>query len=791
MGLYSQTIKNIVSGVSQQPPILRLPEQLEEQLNGMSTEVGGLQKRPPTLHVAKLDAPTITGDVKPLIHLIDRDQFEKYVVIFDGSGVNIWDLQGNKKVVNYSADAKDYLSALKPRQTIKAVTIADYTFIVNTEKVVNLSTETTPNVWGSQGGLVNVKSGQYGRTYKIIVNGITEASWASPDGSTAAMTAQIDTNYIASQLATLMAAKGYTVTSGEGWLYFTKSGLTITSIDTHDGYNNLSMFGILRSVQRFNMLPASAPNGFTVMVQGDPGSNSDDYYISYDSTDRVWKETAKPGILCSFDASTMPHNLIRQSDGTFLFTTAEWVKRKVGDDDSNPAPSFVGNKIKDIFFFRNRLGFVAGENAILSKSSEFFQFWMSSATDILDIDPIDLAVSSDSVSILNHAVPFNEELLLFSNQAQFLLQSSGVLSPKTSSLSTSTAFECNPIVRPVGAGRNVYFPTERAQFTSIKEYYAVQNVTNIKNAQDITSHVPSYIPNGVHVILSNTTENVLLVLTEGEENSIYVYKYLFIEEQRVQASWSKWSFGETSSILGGKFIGSTLYLIIKRGNSVFLEKMLFTYNTKDYEEEPYRIFLDRKTITPPIPVDNYNNIYDFTTIDIKALYGGDILQEASYGVITPDGFYRSFSYNEITNGTVKLQGNISGKSLTVGGIFTFRIVFAEFMLKTLDQNGGTKADVEGRLQLKNCWVNYDSSGVFKVIVEHFNKQNFTYEMTSRILGSGNNILGVIPSETGKFKFPIQSLSSNCRVSVESDAPVPVALIGSGWEGNFYRRSRPL
>ena len=42
--LYSQTIKNIVSGISQQPAILRLPEQLEEQINGYSTEVGGLQR---------------------------------------------------------------------------------------------------------------------------------------------------------------------------------------------------------------------------------------------------------------------------------------------------------------------------------------------------------------------------------------------------------------------------------------------------------------------------------------------------------------------------------------------------------------------------------------------------------------------------------------------------------------------------------------------------------------------------------------------------------------------------
>ena len=34
----SQTIKNLISGISQQPDLLRLPEQLDQQVNGFSTE---------------------------------------------------------------------------------------------------------------------------------------------------------------------------------------------------------------------------------------------------------------------------------------------------------------------------------------------------------------------------------------------------------------------------------------------------------------------------------------------------------------------------------------------------------------------------------------------------------------------------------------------------------------------------------------------------------------------------------------------------------------------------------
>ena len=308
----------------------------------------------------------------------------------------------------------------------------------------------------------------------------------------------------------------------------------------------------------------------------------------------------------------------------------------------------------------------------------------------------------------------------------------------------------------------------------------------MKNAQDITSHVPSYIPNGIHKILSSTTENILLVLTEGAENAIYVYKYLFNEETRVQASWSMWTFGADTKILGGGFIGATLYLVTQRGSGVFLEKMLFTYNTVDFSQEPYRVFLDRKTIAT---AGAYDSVYDTTTVNLQAPYV-DALPNAVYGLVTPDGLFMKFSPSDITNGSVKLPGNWSGKQMVIGELFKFKAVFSELMLKTTDERG-TKADTEGRLQLKNMWLQYVESGYFKVIVEQRDKANYSYEMTARILGSGGNTFGSMPVETGQFKFPIQGVSTNVKVSVESEYPTPVALIGAGWEANYYRRTQRL
>lgn len=786
MALYSQTIKNLISGISQQPPILRLPEQLEYQENGMSTEASGLQKRPPTTHVASLLASAIIPGIKPMIHLINRDENERYIVFFNGSEVHVWDLQGNKKTVNYVSGAQGYITTSDPRRKLKAITIADYTFIVNVDKIVTMTAETTPNVWATQGALINIKQGQYGRTYKIFVNGVEEASFTTPNGGTVEDVIKIDTNYIASQLASQLSTKGYMVTQGEGWLYLTKNGVPINSIETKDGFNNNAMIGILKNVQRFSNLPIQAPDGFTVKVEGDPGSGMDDYYVAYDATDKVWKETAQPGIPNTFDGSTMPHVLVREADGTFTLKQTDWEKRKTGDEDSNPLPSFVGNKINDLFFFRNRLGLIAGENVILSGSGEFFQFWMKSAVELQDTDPIDLAVSNNSVSILYHAVPFNEQLMLFSAHTQFALTTQGVLSPKNTVIDQLTSFDCNIHTRPVSAGRNVYFPAERAQFTSIKEYYAVRDVNDLKNAQDITSHVPSLIPNGVYKLLSSTTENVILVLTEGAEDKIYVYKYLFVEEQRVQASWSFWSFDD-AVIFGGGFIDSKLYLVMQRDGGLFLECISFTYNTKDYTDEPYRVFMDRKGITVPIPADRYDSVYNTTTINLQDVYGVPITV-GTYGIVAPDGYFKSFDIDEITAGAIKLPGDWTGQKLVVGKPYNWKFTFSEIMLKTLDERG-TKSDTEGRLQVKNFWVNYVDSGYFKVTVEHFDKQTYVYEMTARILGSSKNRLGVMPIETGVFKFPVQSLSSNCRISVESNYPNAVSIIGAGWEGNYYRRSR--
>ena len=784
----SQTIKNLISGISQQPDLLRLPEQLDQQVNGFSTESSGLQKRPPTLYVNDLgSAPT---NHNSLVHIVNRDETEKYVMLFDGSSVKVWDDDGKARTVNYEGDGKAYVTVDNPRKSLRLITIADYTFIVNIDKVVKMGTDPVPYKWDDHSCLVNVKSGQYGRTYKIIINDAVIAEFTTPNGDNAADTKQIDTNFIRDKLGDAAKAKGWTVEKYNSSLWLHKADVIIKTVKCVDGFNGLGMFGFFHTAQKFTNLPTEAKDGYTVKVLGDNGSGSDDYYVTYKSSENVWKECAKPGIKAGYDKSTMPHVMVRNADGTFTVKPADWDDRDTGDDDSNPEPSFVDGKINDVFLFRNRLGFLSGENIILSRSASFFNFWMGSAVEVQDTDPIDLAVSNNEVDTLYHAVPFAKDLVLFSANSQFILSADGVLTPQNAAAPLATQFTSAKEVKPVGAGRRMYFIVKRAEYSSIDEYYTMNDTVGTKDAQDVSSHVPSFIPNGVYAICPSNNEHILLVLSNGNTSRIYVYKYLFSEEARMQSSWSYWEF-KGATILGGGFLDSTFYMLLIRDGELFMEKMIFTYNTKDYNDEPYRVFLDRKAVSAPIAAENYDDINNTTHLHIAKAYGNHLSTGAKYGVVTQDGHYYEFSYNDVKNDNVYINRDLRGQKVTFGELFTFFVQFSQLIIKQRGE-AGIVAEDEGRLQVSRMKINFAKSGYFEVHVAHKDtRPSHVYYHTARVLGATNNKMNVIPMETGSMVIPIMSKNDNCRISIKTQAPTAMSLMGFTWEGNYIKRTRTI
>jgi uncharacterized protein YcnI len=89
--LVSQSIDNLLNGVSQQPSALRLASQAEEQVNGLSRFAdGGPSKRPGTSHVAKLTSDT-TGADSAFVHPINMGEGNQYFVVIANGELRVYD----------------------------------------------------------------------------------------------------------------------------------------------------------------------------------------------------------------------------------------------------------------------------------------------------------------------------------------------------------------------------------------------------------------------------------------------------------------------------------------------------------------------------------------------------------------------------------------------------------------------------------------------------------------------------------------------------------------------------
>ena len=792
MALISQSVKNLKGGISQQPNILRFPEQGSEQINGWSSETEGLQKRPPFVFTKTIGDQNALG-AKPLVHLINRDSVEQYYVVFTGQGVRVFDLNGKEYAVKGDLS---YVKVGNPRDDLRMVTVADYTFIVNRNMTVRADTTPLYNLKENGDCLINVRGGQYGRTLAFTINNVRIAYKIHNGVGEGAEQAvqETDAQWLVKKLAGLARAHGsfkdWKFNEGPGYIHVVApANSQINTLSTEDGYANQLMNAVMHTSQSFSKLPLEAPNGYTVKIVGDTSKTSDQFYVQYDNVKKVWKEVAGWGVQKGLNGGTMPHALVRQSDGSFQMQVLPWAQRTCGDMDTNPTPSIVDQKINDVFFFRNRLGFLAGENIVMSRTSKYFSLFPASVANLSDDDPIDVAVSHNRISILKYAVPFSEELLLWSDQAQFVLSAQGILSPKSVELNLTTEFDVSDRARPFGVGRGVYFASPRASYTSLNRYYAVQDVSSVKSAEDMSAHVPSYIPNGVFSIRGSGTENFISVLSSNAPSKIFLYKFLYLNEEIAQQSWSHWELGSNVTVLACDSIGSTMYLVLRNQTHTWMCRAHFTKNSIDFPDEPYRLYIDNK-VKYVIPKGAYNDDTYTTTVKPVDIYGMKYWKGKFY-IVASDGLVSWFDppRGGWPNGTpvLSMSGNREGETIYVGLAINFRYVFSKLLIKKTADDGSTATEDIGRLQLRRAWVNYEDSGAFVVEVENTSRL-FSYDMAGARLGSNALRAGGLNVGTGQFRFPVAGNAQLNEVRIISDHTTPLNVIGCGWEGNYLRRS---
>lgn len=773
MTLVRDTVANFIGGVSQQPDKLMYPNQSKRLVNYLPMPSIGLKDRPPTEHIKKLINSKLT--THPLVHTIIKED-EEYTVIITGDGnIKVFDLNGNEKTVTIDTGCASYITTTNPLKDLFATTIADYTFILNKTVVTELDDTLYPNPYAAS-ALIFVRQGNYTTDHTITVNGSQVASYTSTSDLATTKTNAIAQN-LYNNLVSNLGTTNWNITRSGSVICLQKKDGTAFTIQAEDSNANQDLYAFYKSADAINVLPTVAPDGFILKIVGEDVNKADDYYVQFETSDGSsfgtgsWKECCSPEVKYHIDETTMPHALIRQADGTFLFTTIDWTDRGAGDEDSAPTPSFIGNTIQDVFTHKGRLAFLSVDKSIYSDTQDIFSFFKKTTVAELDTDPIDVGSNSKMV-LLKHNLPFNEELLLFSETSVFSIKGGDVFSNSTVACDLTMEYPCSRFVKPINAGGTGFFLFENGDYSRVMEIYITS--TYSVDARDVTEQVPSYLPANIYKIAGSTAQSLACFLSTSEKNNIYVYNYYYSSEQKAQSAWSKWTFN--GEVLNVDFKENYMYLTIQYNDGVYLERMNFTPKNKEANLD-YLFYLDRKVYITSVTKDISEGTTSFTL-------PYTLSEDVDLTILNNKGFPLEYT---ISGTTVTVTG--LEDSLVIGNTFESLWEMPIVYYRQQTQNG-TKV-VEGTLMLRDINLCFADTGYFKITVTPEYSTNITseFEFTGKVVGMKSATIGQINVSNGTFLLPIIARNEEVSIEVKNDSYLPSCFLSLEWLGDFIVRGQ--
>ena len=452
-----------------------------------------------------------------------------------------------------------------------------------------------------------------------------------------------------------------------------------------------------------------------------------------------------------------------------------WGSRSSGDEATNPFPSFTDNTINDVFFFKNRLGFLTDSNVVFSEADEYFNFFRTTTQQLLDSAPIDVGLSHTKVAILEHAIPFQEKLMLFSQGSQFVLRGADVLSPRTVAISPVTEYDISDGVQPVALGNYIYFSFKRNDFEGVYEYF-VDNNTETFNSEEITQQIPKYITSKIQKMAGSQAENTIVISTSKDPKTLFIYKYFWSNKEKVQSAWMKFTFDR--DVRGFDFIDSNLHLITSDTDGLHLESLTLEDGLKDTDLD-YTLYLDSKVDGAALTT-SYDAASKTTTISDFPYDPTDV------AIYTKNGHNTPFTRTSSSAGTV--SGDLTSTPFFAGKPYNMLYRFSNQTLKQPTERGGRSASDYAYQTIRNGSIDYADTGHFTVEVTPKYRDTYSYAFNPDIVGA-NLTLNQFTPQNGHFRFPVQAQPNEATIEVKSDSALPVKLLGAEFESMFIPRSR--
>ena len=623
---------------------------------------------------------------------------------------------------------------------------------------------------------------------------------------------KIDNNALGSSFTTTIVGNGLFI-----------QGTGAHTINFLGGVVNEGMTVIGRTVTDVGQLPPACKHGFTVEVSNTENTESDNYFLKFvadagagNSGVGRWEECACPNDLRPSDESqilglnpaTMPHGLKNNRNGTFTFGKLDkgysgndimdgddyyWKDRDVGDIESNPIPTFDSKEISQVYFHRNRLGFVAGEQIVLSRPGDYFNFFNVSAITTSDDNPIDITVSDVKPAYINHILPAQAGIMMFSDNGQFLLYTENdIFSPKTARLKKISSYECDPSIDPVDMGTSTMWASTVGAYTRTFEAVIVDANAPPKIIEQ-TRVVPEFIPKDITLAANSAALGMVTYGKKGGSN-LYHYKYFDSGERRDQSAWFSWTL--TGTLQHALYTAGDFFAITKQGSDFVLSRHEYvtasdsnrsytlgtgtvgsTLSTSRWFEaclDNMQVFTSGWSYADPLSSLTLGySPTDWTKIYLVVLSGdeaGAVIKADS----SSSGTTAKFSI-DLTSGSPKVA--VGYRYDTLIELPTYYSAFEP-----------GKYDLDGDLRISGINFEMGVSGPmeFELSSKHGDVDTYTQYESGMLVGTGQ--FSKPPAVLNKsVRVPIQRKNDKYTLKVKIPDPFSTSLISASWDGRYNTR----
>jgi hypothetical protein len=375
------------------------------------------------------------------------------------------------------------------------------------------------------------------------------------------------------------------------------------------------------------------------------------------------------------------------------------------------------------------------------------------------------------VTNLKSAAGFQENLIVFSENGQFVLKGGDVLTPRTVSITPVTNFDSDSAVDPITLGAYVYFPFNRSGFTGVREY-TVNASTDVYDSTEITEHIPRYIPSDVIAFSGTSSEDALVLVSNNDKGTAYVYRYFFNGQKKLLSSWFKFTFD--GEIRGLSFIKSELFLVLAKNGETHIANMSFDAGLVDTGVN-HNTYLDlRRQVSVAAGA---------TTIDLSSFYTP---ADNTVKVFSTDGAVikatNSGATVTLTNGALSSS---DATNVFVGIPYTMIYTFSKQMFK--QAAGQSKSpSAGGTMKLKSCSIFYNNTGHFQVKVTPISRDTFVNNFSTDVIDVTNIGLNL---DDGFFRVPVFSNAEDTTITIENSSALPSNFQSAEFEVNAHQRSR--